>query len=48
MDHAGIATNVVGMVGHKALREAVMGLHEPRLATDSEIHAMGKASGTVA
>jgi N-acyl-D-aspartate/D-glutamate deacylase len=42
MDNAGIATNVVGMVGHGALRETIMGLNEPRSATDDEIAGMVK------
>jgi N-acyl-D-aspartate/D-glutamate deacylase len=40
MDKAGIATNVVGMVGHGALRETIMGLHAPRPAADEEVAAM--------
>ncbi|MCP3936237.1 MAG: D-aminoacylase [Actinomycetia bacterium] len=40
MDDAHIATNVVGMVGHGALRTAVMGPNEPRPATDDEIAEM--------
>ena len=36
MDEAQIATNVVGMVGHGALRTAVMGPNAPRPATDDE------------
>lgn len=42
MDDADIATNVVGMVGHGALRQAVMGPNEPRPATDDEVAAMVK------
>ncbi|MCP5025686.1 MAG: D-aminoacylase [Actinomycetia bacterium] len=37
MDEAHIATNVVGMVGHGALRTAVMGPDAPRPATDEEV-----------
>ena len=40
MDKAEIATNVVGIVGHGALREAVMGPNQPRLATDTEVADM--------
>jgi len=40
MDDANIATNVVGMVGHGALRHTVMGADQPRPATDDEIAAM--------
>ncbi len=40
MDEAHIATNVVGMVGHGALRTAVMGPNAPRPATDAEVAAM--------
>jgi N-acyl-D-aspartate/D-glutamate deacylase len=40
MDQAGIATNVVGMVGHGALRDVVMGPNAPRPATDEEVAAM--------
>ncbi len=40
MDDADIATNVVGMVGHGALRQTVMGPNEPRPATDDEVAAM--------
>ena len=39
MDQVGTATNVIGMVGHGALREVVMGLNAPRPATDSEVAA---------
>ncbi len=42
MDQAGPATNVVGMVGHGALREVVMGLNAPRPATDTEVAGMVK------
>lgn len=42
MDQANIATNVVGMLGHGALRETVMGLNEPRPATDEEVVDMTK------
>ena len=42
MDGAGIATNVVGMVGHGALRETVMGSNAPRTATEDEVAAMVK------
>lgn len=42
MDQANTATNVVGMVGHGALRETVMGLNEPRPATDGEVAEMVK------
>ncbi len=42
MDGARIATNVVGMVGHGALREMVMGSNAPRPATDDEVAAMVK------
>ena len=42
MDEAHIATNVVGMVGHGALRQAVMGPNEPRPATDDEVADMVK------
>jgi N-acyl-D-aspartate/D-glutamate deacylase len=37
MDQAGIATNVVGMVGHGALRDVVMGPNAPRPATEEEV-----------
>jgi N-acyl-D-aspartate/D-glutamate deacylase len=40
MDEANIATNVVGMVGHGALRTAVMGPDAPRPATDDEVADM--------
>jgi len=40
MDQANIATNVVGMVGHGALREVVMGPNAPRPATDEEVAEM--------
>lgn len=40
MDEADIATNVVGMVGHGALRTAVMGPDAPRPATDDEVADM--------
>jgi N-acyl-D-aspartate/D-glutamate deacylase len=40
MDQAGIATNVVGMLGHGALRDVVMGLNAPRPATDEEVASM--------
>jgi N-acyl-D-aspartate/D-glutamate deacylase len=40
MDAAHIATNVVGMVGHGALRHTVMGADQPRPATDDEVAAM--------
>lgn len=40
MDKAEIATNVIGIVGHGALREAVMGPNQPRLATDTEVADM--------
>ena len=40
MDQAHIATNVVGMVGHGALRNVVMGPNSPRPATDDEVAAM--------
>ena len=40
MDRAGIATNVVGMVGHGALRDVVMGLDATRPATEEEVEAM--------
>ncbi len=40
MDEAAIATNVVGMVGHGALRTAVMGPDAPRPATDDEVADM--------
>lgn len=40
MDEAHIATNVVGMVGHGALRHTVMGANEPRPATDDEVADM--------
>ncbi|MCP4750465.1 MAG: D-aminoacylase [Proteobacteria bacterium] len=40
MDRAGIATNVVGMVGHGALRNVIMGPNEPRPATDEEVADM--------
>jgi N-acyl-D-aspartate/D-glutamate deacylase len=42
MDQARIATNVVGMVGHGALRDAVMGPNAPRPATEEEVEAMGR------
>ncbi|MBT5139463.1 MAG: D-aminoacylase [Acidimicrobiaceae bacterium] len=40
MDEAHIATNVVGMVGHGALRTAVMGPDAPRPADDAEVAEM--------
>ncbi len=40
MDDARIATNVVGMVGHGALRTAAMGPNEPRPATTDEVAEM--------
>lgn len=40
MDDAEIATNVVGFVGHGALRTAVMGPSAPRPADDQEVAAM--------
>ncbi len=40
MDEARIATNVVGMVGHGALRTAVMGPDAPRPAEQHEIDEM--------
>ncbi len=40
MDEADIATNVVGMVGHGALRTAVMGPEAPRPAHDDEVAQM--------
>ena len=40
MDDANIATNVVGMVGHGALRHTVMGANQPRPATDDEVADM--------
>lgn len=40
MDEAHIATNVVGMVGHGALRTAVMGPEAPRPADDTEVAEM--------
>ena len=40
MVQAGIATNVVGMVGHGALRDVVMGPNAPRPATDEEVQDM--------
>ncbi len=40
LDKAQPGTNVVGVVGHGALREVVMGLNEPRPATDDEVAAM--------
>jgi len=40
MDQAHIATNVVGMVGHGALRNVIMGPNAPRPATNDEIAAM--------
>jgi len=42
MDQAKTATNVVGMVGHGALREVVMGPSAPRPATDEEVVEMVK------
>lgn len=42
MDEARIATNVVGMVGHAALRQTVMGVDAPRAATDVEVAEMVK------
>ena len=42
MDRANIATNIVGMVGHGALREIVMGMNAPRPATDDEVADMVK------
>lgn len=40
LEGANPATNIVGIVGHGALREAVMGLNQPRLATEDEVTAM--------
>ena len=40
MDAARIATNVVGFVGHGALRAAVMGVDQPRPADDTEVVEM--------
>lgn len=40
MDAASIATNVVGFVGHGAVRTAVMGADQPRPADDAEVAAM--------
>jgi len=40
MDRAGIASNVVGIVGHGALRLTAMGAGQPRPATDDEVAAM--------
>lgn len=40
MDEADISTNVVGMVGHGALRTAVMGPDAPRPASDDEVAEM--------
>jgi N-acyl-D-aspartate/D-glutamate deacylase len=40
MDAAEISTNVVGMVGHAALRTAVMGPDAPRPARDDEVAEM--------
>ncbi|MBF0279487.1 MAG: D-aminoacylase [SAR324 cluster bacterium] len=40
MDKANIATNVVGLVGHGALRSVVMGLQAPRTATGEEVTEM--------
>ncbi len=40
MDDARIATNVVGMVGHGAIRTAVMGPSAPRPARDDEVADM--------
>ncbi len=40
MDEANIAPNVVGMVGHGALRTAVMGPSAPRPARDDEVADM--------
>ena len=40
LDDAATATNVGGVVGHGALREVVMGLNKPGLATDDEITGM--------
>ena len=40
MDNAKIATNVVGLVGHGALRNVVMGPKAPRPATDEEVTDM--------
>jgi len=42
MENARIATNVVGMVGHGALRNTVMGMNAPRPATDKEVAKMVK------
>ena len=40
MDAARIATNVVGFVGHGALRAVVMGVDQPRPADDTEVVEM--------
>jgi N-acyl-D-aspartate/D-glutamate deacylase len=40
MDRARIATNVVGFVGHGAIRTSVMGADQPRPADDSEVSEM--------
>lgn len=40
MDAASIATNVVGFVGHGAVRTAVMGPSQPRPADDDEVAEM--------
>ncbi len=40
MDAASIATNVVGFVGHGAVRTAVMGADQPRPADDAEVAEM--------
>ena len=40
MDEANIATNVVGLIGHGALRHTVMGPDQPRPATDDEVADM--------
>ncbi len=40
MDKANIATNVIGLVGHGALRSVVMGLQAPQVATDEEVEEM--------
>lgn len=42
MDDAGPATNVVGLVGHGALRSITMGGNAPRPATDEEVSEMIK------
>jgi len=47
MDKAHNATNLVGMVGHGALRELTMGMNASRPATEAEVQAMVKLTEQV-